>query len=393
MNLWQRAWDKIKSLDSLFPKEKSKVIKQNYKKAERSELFQRLKSKNEEQILEFINTSTFEIEEVDLVSGLTPLLFAARLRLWAVVERLIEMGADIHVKSYAEKLTVIELALKGRNLRLARDLIERGVHVLNKDNVGRDGQPLVFAVEADAVGLFEWMMGWVHNSGELGLYDDVGLACVLGECAASAKSEGMLRAVMRHKPNLNNGTLLTGNTPMLTVVGRGDLEFARIMLEHGADPNFQFSFYTMAVNGVTPLMLAADRGDLEMVRLLAPVSNLDAVSGETLSFLGGERHERGQTALYYAVKKDHHEVAEFLIDSGHRLDILDEWGFPILGLAIINRSTRMLNLLLPGSPDIAVPTQEDNPSMLDFAKEKFPEIYSYLVANQHKQKCRKQKQS
>ena len=71
------------------------------------------------------------------------------------------------------------------------------------------------------------------------------------------------------------------------------------LLESGGDPNVSLKM------GETPLMTAARSGDLQTVeRLLEYGADVNAVE-----------HERGQTALMWAVAQQHGDVARLLIES------------------------------------------------------------------------------
>ncbi len=95
-----------------------------------------------------------------------------------------------------------------------------------------------------------------------------------------------------------------GDTPLLAAVETGRRELARLLLEHGADPN--------AANrrGRTPLMEAALRGDLELVAML-----LEA---------GADPHRQdrwGETALFDAVRAGHLAVVRRLLEAGADPDV------------------------------------------------------------------------
>ncbi len=52
------------------------------------------------------------------------------------------------------------------------------------------------------------------------------------------------------------------NIPLMTAVMSGNRAIAALLLEKGANPNFQYG------EGVSPLVFAAGRGDLQMLKLL-----------------------------------------------------------------------------------------------------------------------------
>jgi hypothetical protein len=79
----------------------------------------------------------------------------------------------------------------------------------------------------------------------------------------------------------------------------GQLETARILLDHGANPNVRDS------SGITPLMQAADGGHLALAKLLID-------HGATIHVAA----HSGETAITLALDKGHRAVVKLLQEAG-----------------------------------------------------------------------------
>ena len=146
------------------------------------------------------------------------------------------------------------------------------------------------------------------------------------------------------------------------VVRRSNLPIARMLLEHGADPNFQH-------NDQYPLSLAAKTGDLEMIDLLVKYGAKVSLATDAVTDAAGEgrskmvKHliKRGfscnENTEWYALYSNHppmidalreagvaytnmHMQDEDLIAYGKSLSHLASLGFPLHGLTV-DSLTRM----------------------------------------------------
>jgi uncharacterized membrane protein YidH (DUF202 family) len=91
---------------------------------------------------------------------------------------------------------------------------------------------------------------------------------------------------------------VNGGAPLKRAVLFSKTGIARLLLDHGADPDG-------AEDGHTPLMIASERGDIAMVRMLLEAgADVD------------RRDSRNRTALSLAEANDHHDVVRLLKRSG-----------------------------------------------------------------------------
>jgi ankyrin repeat protein len=113
-----------------------------------------------------------------------------------------------------------------------------------------------------------------------------------------------------------------GLTPFLAAARQADIEVMRLLLEHGADPKLN-----TALN-ITPLMLAAgiawasnqDRASEEQV--LDAVKMLVEELGADVNFVA----DTGETAMHAAAYRGANSVVQYLFDKGAKLDKQDKSG-------------------------------------------------------------------
>ena len=151
------------------------------------------------------------------------------------------------------------------------------------------------------------------------------------------------------------------------VARRNDLDWAKLCLNRGADPNqnlvdehksilaavAELASVEMAalliqhgarVNGSGAIVMAAEEGKLNMVKLL-----LD--NGADINEIGIEHptdprfKEDVGTALHRAVEWEHDEVVKFLLDHGADVNLKDPMGRTPLALANVKRNSGIVGLL------------------------------------------------
>lgn len=125
--------------------------------------------------------------------------------------------------------------------------------------------------------------------------------------------------------------------------GQGKLEAAKLLIDHGANPNFQGN------EGLCPLMVATVQGHLDIVKLLlsrgaqVDISAQHGATALSLASLHGNmdimkvliahgadinhQNKSGVTPMIAAAMKGHHDAVEVLLKAGARGDIRDHKGF------------------------------------------------------------------
>lgn len=139
-----------------------------------------------------------------------------------------------------------------------------------------------------------------------------------------------------------------GVTPLHLAAANGNAAIAKLLLGRHADAN------AATASGVTPLMEVARSGSVDTLRLLL-------ASGASVN---AKETARGQTALMWAVARQHHEVVGLLID--HQADIH------------ARTVTRPVMVMLDRGPRRAVKTSVQDARRLEFGG-----TTALLMAAQH----------
>jgi ankyrin repeat protein len=270
------------------------------------------------------------------VGGLTVLLYAARSGCTRCVRSLLAAGADID-KPTPEGMTPLMIAIDNQAYDTARLLLDEGANPHVWDWYGRTA--LYIAIDMST---FRGRASHPTASSETSAND---VARLLLEAGVNPNAQ-----MNMHRPSRGGNIgrfadelLTTGTTPLLRAAIGGDVESARLLLEHGALvdlPNVQ---------GLTPLMAAAghtsgrnQRFDsqeaqaraIELIDLLlAAGADIDArlADGNALTARVGRQpnavtEREGQTALFGAVKFGWVNVVEHLLAKGADPNVKDKLG-------------------------------------------------------------------
>jgi ankyrin repeat protein len=260
--------------------------------------------------------------------GLTPLLFAARTGCLGCAEALLKGGADINLPN-PDGMTALMIAIDNSNFDVAKFLLEQGANPHVWDWWGRTA--LYAAVDMRGRGAA-----------------DLEVIRMLLKAGVNPNTQ-----LNMHRPSRGGNTgrfrddqLTTGATPLLRAAQSFDSDAVRLLLEHGALvdlPN---------VMGVTPFMAAAgidagrggsdlfgdglldaagEKRAIETLKiLLAAGADVNARVTDTTSFsariarASSMTDRQGQTAIYGAAQGRRTEIVRFLLESGARVDIVDD---------------------------------------------------------------------
>jgi ankyrin repeat protein len=239
---------------------------------------------------------------------LTALVYAARTGSIDAARVLLEAGADVNQMTRYGWSPLLA-ATQNRNYELGKFLIEHGADV----NLANQGgwTPLYLATD--------------NRNLEGGDYptpmpdmDDLEYIKLLLEHGADPNAR-MTESTETRTVFTNQWLDENGATAFLRASQSGDIALMRLLLEHGADPHI----YTEL--GVTPLAVAAGIGWVEGVTSeRSTEQTVEAV--KLLLELGidpNHQADTGRVALHGAAHKGATEVARILVEAGARLDIRD----------------------------------------------------------------------
>jgi uncharacterized protein len=239
---------------------------------------------------------------------LTALVYAARTGAIETARVLLEAGADVNqVTRYG--WSPLLAATQNRNYQMGKFLIEQGADV-NLANKG-GWTPLYLATD--------------NRNLEGGDYptrtpdmDDLEYIKLLLDAGADPNAR-MIESTETRTVFTNQWLDEEGATAFLRASQSGDLELMRLLLDHGADPHVNTAL------GVTPLAVAAGIGWVEGITSeWSREQTIEAV--KLLLDLGidpNAQADTGRVALHGAAHKGATEVVRVLVEAGARMDIRD----------------------------------------------------------------------
>jgi len=253
--------------------------------------------------------------------AMTPLMFAAREGQIEAARLILAAGADVNEVD-KNNIGPLLMAISNNRIEMARFLIERGADIHTADWYGRT--PLFAAVEMRNVDLhyvtFEHM---VTAEDRKVILDFIKL---LLERGADPNIRVKEVPPLRRWMYLLGGSLawvdFTGQTPFLLASLSGDVSTMRLLLQYKADPNIA------TLGGTTPLMAAAGvNWVVNQTYTEGEASLLEAVK---LCFELGQdvnaTNSMGLTAAMGAANRGSDSIIEFLVSTGARLDLKDSVG-------------------------------------------------------------------
>ena len=268
-----------------------------------------------------------------LQSGFTPLLFAARDGRAEVVRVLLKAGADVNETIPAGKRIAyggrmppvgsgpLLLAVTNAHFELASQLLDAGADP-NADLTGYTVLHTLAAVRNPGVGDNDPAP---EGSGSLSSLE------LLKKLAVGGAN---LNARMTKKANLNNTRLNEiGATPFLLAALTADAELMRTLAKLGADPSLP------NVDNSTPLMVAAGLATRSPGEDAGTESEvLEAV--QAALDLGADINavdNNGETAMHSAAYKNLPKVVKYLATKGAKIDVWnrnDKFGWTPLAIAV-----------------------------------------------------------
>jgi len=297
--------------------------------------------------------------------GQTALMWALSHRQSAVVEELVNRGADVHAGSKTG-FTPLMFAAQTGDVDSARILLRAGA----KPNDAQPKTALTPLMIASAMGHTEAVNLLLDNGANPNLVDANGytsLHRVVRDSDYGINLAGkdailtVVKSLLKHGANPNarlsqdkekaaeeikNGAvaiegkrtavtvdeiILQGATPLFLAAEVNNLDVIKTLVDAGADP------LIASERGTTPLMMAAGAGT-DVQREREPQERATAV--ETAKFLvehGADVNAAGQygwTALHAATYQGLNDVIAYLVSKGAKIDQKDEFGQTALSISL-----------------------------------------------------------
>ncbi|GMT22656.1 hypothetical protein PFISCL1PPCAC_13953, partial [Pristionchus fissidentatus] len=245
--------------------------------------------------------------------GFTPLILAATGGHLSIVQTLLDNGANIETQSERTKDTALSLACSGGKKDVAEMLLNRGANKEHR-NVS-DYTPLSLAASGGYVDIVNMLleMGAEINSrtgSKLGI-SPLMLAAMNGHKDAT-------RVLLEKGSDINAQIETNRNTALTLACFQGRTEVVRLLLQYNANVEHR------AKTGLTPLMEAANGGYVDVGQLL-----LEAAADPNTSPVPSSR----DTALTIAADKGHEKFVDLLLRNGAAVDARNKKGCTALWLA------------------------------------------------------------
>lgn len=328
---------------------------------------------NHEAVVRQLVESGAKINTVDN-DGLSPLVSSVRNGLGDIALFLIQSGADANIDSrYPYRPALTEAAMNGDE-KLTEALLKVGADVNKADFDGKTA--LQFALgrnEREKAAKLLYSAG--GRLGKISKDDQVNPmmdhACSLGftevvsqliqygvkpnaHFATMAAQEGkseVLKLLISAGLDVNQKND-KGDAVLFSAVSSGDVDCVKILVENGADINFE----KKSEKGSTgpALILASLAGRLPVVQYLAK-------SGADLDI----QNSFGETALMLAAAKGHYDIVDFLIKSGANINKQKKAGTTAIKFAAGIGNTEILEALIKAGADVNLGDNDDDTPLGD----------------------------
>jgi ankyrin repeat protein len=258
--------------------------------------------------------------------GLTALLFAAREGCAACIPVLVKAGANVNATT-PNGISGIVLALINGHYDAAAALIDAGTNPNLADYTGRTA--LYAAIDFSTMPNSNRPAPQVLEN-KLTALD---VARMLLEHGADPNPRQTALPPYRAKLDRGNDLMfIAGATPLLRAAKAADVPAVKLLLEHGADPKLG------TTRGINPLLAAAGLGTNESDSTGRHKTQQDAIAAIQLFIDRGVdvkvADNTGRTALHGAALQGYNDVIKFLVAKGAPLDVKDAKGLSPLDYAL-----------------------------------------------------------
>ncbi|KAK2599185.1 hypothetical protein QQS21_005376 [Conoideocrella luteorostrata] len=253
------------------------------------------------------------------------LLLASYFGHFAIVECLLENGADIEAKDNTSGRTPLHLAARNGHEAVVKLLIDKGSNVHAMDD--NDGTPLWTAADMGHEAIVELLL---DSGADIEVRDSVYGYTPL--CIAVVMThEAIVELLLNKGADIEAKRSKHSQTPLWIASARGHRAIVQLFLRKGADIEAKDSEYSY-----TPLCIAALMEHEAIVELLLDKgADVEAKDSE-FSF----------TPLYIAAAIGHEAIVKLLLDKGADIKAKDAYGQSPLWVASLSGHDAVVRLLL-----------------------------------------------
>lgn len=280
----------------------------------------------------------------------TPLMYAAAVGSEAMMNRLLDAGAEVNAKNAFDATALLWC---GANLARIRMLVERGADVKVRSKQGRT--PIfVAASEAGGLPAVEYLIS--KGASLNGPPTPDGLTPLVG--AVSANDTALARFLVE-KGGAAAVAPPGGPFALINAANNANPEIVKLLLAKGVDVNSvsppvfsEVKNGPIAIGLLTPLIVAVAEGDTETVRVL-----LDAGAN------CNAQDVRGMTPVMLAVATDHpnRDIVRMLLEKKPDMKVKSKAGETALDWALKFNDSAIIASIRAASPGVE-PAKRDTPA-------------------------------
>jgi ankyrin repeat protein len=262
------------------------------------------------------------------MGGLSALHYAAREGHMLTVQALVESGVDVNKTSPVDKSTALVMAICNGHYDVAKYLVEHGGDP-NIETI--DGLAALYATIESKWAPVAWTPTASTSASGITAQQTtyLELAKLLLEHGANPNAK-VNKTLWFDPPHHNDAwAKAAGTTPFWRAAQATDLEAMKLLLAHGADPK------TASLEQDTPLAAAAGVGWNGNYSTNAPNSFMAAVKYlvEDIQLDVNTVDASGYTAVMGAAYRGDNEMVKYLIAKGARLDLKTKRGWSVTDMA------------------------------------------------------------
>ncbi|KAG9498022.1 hypothetical protein J7337_010903 [Fusarium musae] len=254
------------------------------------------------------------------MGGFIPLLWAGANGKNAILQLLIEKGADLEARNPENSYTALMYAAEYGQVSAVRSLLDSGAMLEAQDKNAYT--PLLLAASAGHVPITSLLLG---KGADIEARSSDGSTPL--SIAARKENDGVVKVLLEKEADIDAKDD-NGDTPLLQACLNGNVGIAKMLIDAGANIQTQTRY------GSTPLAVAARKGREGIVKLLLEKGvDVDA------------KNHNGDTPLSRACLNGHIGVVRILIEEGATVDVRNKKGKTPLQLAEKNTKSGIVDLL------------------------------------------------